>query len=1142
MRRTSKTFISYLLSLCMLIGMIPAFSIGASAADVVEVSSFDDLKTRLESDGDVSLKMTNTISQYVSGGYDEHLNELGVDYVIKVGKGKKTLDLNGYDLYANNNDWDSTITFFQINDGTDLTVNDDNCTGRITLDGYIPSYDEGYRIMNMGLAQKQNRDIFEVNGGSLTINGGVFQSGRVKAESYWGTDFNKVLNGTPLEINGGSVVINNGVFTGHGVQDVSLLGWITGTGYWDRLDEAIKNGTLKGEWNNFYKKNAVIEVNAGSLLVNNATLYAYASADAFHIDDLAYDTDKAHDADVTIKSVKMTFDYKTHDTNALLDLTKEGDDIPQRAFIGEPGVPERAIDRTETTAFFEQQYLTWVEQTAQNSIEDWNRHKDPLTQWYSLWHASYPTVTVSPRYDLKTPVYMDGDHSEIAGGFNYDPDDDVYLRVPLYNYWDKSMTYHSSTHKPGYITRIKFYVYNGPITEESAAITLTFKGDRTTLNEQSLLPVDVKPINTKQFDIYPDSYNSNEYRVRINDFLPSGLTPGKDLTVYCVESNDYFPPTGKHTEQMPKYPPCYTKVFDIHITENPVEITYQSGNITKPQGTSITFTAKASGNPTDAWWEEISPNKGARREATAFNGETSTLAWDGSEPITVRPCFKGPYGIVRGDTASFSITPSGKTSKSVTLYPSLSSGCFTVNEKILGTGYAFINWQKLVNDTQWTTLTNGSKYQVNNYLTIYHPEDSDAGTYRMIVDYPDGTKWISGNVYVNVSYSAPAYAIKDVELYGLGDLYVGEVPPTVSDLWTNDPRYTIRSITWGGLSNGTTGTLTANSYFKIYLIGGQYGTQAQERYMFWPNDSGDLPFTIHGNNRDLKSNAYMGVGKPASSITISYYFDNNTYLKPAQDIVSLNASSFDMCNGDEVDIRINPTLICHEKHEKKHSITSMHVDSTTPLPAGLTMDEIGHITGTVTEPASLKAKTVIVHFEGDLYNELIAKLTFNIMPKKQNFSISIPDTLEDHIHTHTFGAWTPDDDGETHSHTCADCGYTEHQTHIWGSSCEILVPATQTRKGIARYTCTICGATKNETFTYEPDSDVMIGDSDMDKNVTIFDATAVQRVLVGLDVKKFSEYSADADEDFALTIFDATAIQRHLAGLPTNKNIGKAPS
>ena len=67
----------------------------------------------------------------------------------------------------------------------------------------------------------------------------------------------------------------------------------------------------------------------------------------------------------------------------------------------------------------------------------------------------------------------------------------------------------------------------------------------------------------------------------------------------------------------------------------------------------------------------------------------------------------------------------------------------------------------------------------------------------------------------------------------------------------------------------------------------------------------------------------------------------------------------------------------------------------------------------------------------------------------------------------------------------------------------------------------------------------ILGDADDDGDVTIFDATCVQRYLAQLPVTKFSETAADADEDGDVTIFDATAIQRYLAQLPTNPNIGK---
>ena len=71
-----------------------------------------------------------------------------------------------------------------------------------------------------------------------------------------------------------------------------------------------------------------------------------------------------------------------------------------------------------------------------------------------------------------------------------------------------------------------------------------------------------------------------------------------------------------------------------------------------------------------------------------------------------------------------------------------------------------------------------------------------------------------------------------------------------------------------------------------------------------------------------------------------------------------------------------------------------------------------------------------------------------------------------------------------------------------------------------------------------PYGNCIVGDADTDKNVTILDATAIQRVLASLPVTAFDEKAADADEDGNLTILDATAIQRHLAALPTNPNIG----
>ena len=60
------------------------------------------------------------------------------------------------------------------------------------------------------------------------------------------------------------------------------------------------------------------------------------------------------------------------------------------------------------------------------------------------------------------------------------------------------------------------------------------------------------------------------------------------------------------------------------------------------------------------------------------------------------------------------------------------------------------------------------------------------------------------------------------------------------------------------------------------------------------------------------------------------------------------------------------------------------------------------------------------------------------------------------------------------------------------------------------------------------------GDADKDDELTVLDATAIQRYMAGLiDEEKIDLSSADFDKDDEVTILDATAIQRHLAGLVT---------
>ena len=73
----------------------------------------------------------------------------------------------------------------------------------------------------------------------------------------------------------------------------------------------------------------------------------------------------------------------------------------------------------------------------------------------------------------------------------------------------------------------------------------------------------------------------------------------------------------------------------------------------------------------------------------------------------------------------------------------------------------------------------------------------------------------------------------------------------------------------------------------------------------------------------------------------------------------------------------------------------------------------------------------------------------------------------------------------------------------------------------------------------EPVPVTLLGDVDGDGEVTIFDATAIQRHLANLPTTAFNEAAANVDGDGEVSIFDATAIQRFLAGLPCPAGIGE---
>lgn len=72
------------------------------------------------------------------------------------------------------------------------------------------------------------------------------------------------------------------------------------------------------------------------------------------------------------------------------------------------------------------------------------------------------------------------------------------------------------------------------------------------------------------------------------------------------------------------------------------------------------------------------------------------------------------------------------------------------------------------------------------------------------------------------------------------------------------------------------------------------------------------------------------------------------------------------------------------------------------------------------------------------------------------------------------------------------------------------------------------------------ESDFLLGDADGDEEISILDATAIQRHIADMQTPVFCDYVSDIDSDGDIGITDTTALQRHMAEMKTPYPIGKS--
>ena len=236
----SKALVSLLLAALLLFSALPMTAVAAEAdaaetgATSVNVSTPEALKNYLEMNGDYVINVTSDIV------FTRNSSVIGtraecVGWAV-LGSGKKTLNL-GTHLIKYRNEFVAAVTYgseedykeqsesfgalkmFRINSGSELVVNAETTSianvGTISYEGKLLNNRDGV----------DQRDIFYVDGGKLTVNGGIFwPAGEGKMYTYtawngtWESEQYIQVNGTALTVRSGEAVINGGYFRGLGLE------------------------------------------------------------------------------------------------------------------------------------------------------------------------------------------------------------------------------------------------------------------------------------------------------------------------------------------------------------------------------------------------------------------------------------------------------------------------------------------------------------------------------------------------------------------------------------------------------------------------------------------------------------------------------------------------------------------------------------------------------------------------------------------------------------------------------------------------------------------------------------------------------------------------------------------------------------
>ncbi|MBE6773988.1 MAG: hypothetical protein E7544_07165 [Ruminococcaceae bacterium] len=200
------------------------FFISKDDIGCTSVRTVDELRTALGSEDNLNIRINADIKYEIPRG--------GKSFeTITVNK-TKTLDLNGHSVEVidkTNVDKSSDFTctsdevMFRVASGAELTVDDTVGDGSIRFNGDMIDV-HMWALLFWDHSFYNNyatRNIFYINGGKLTVNGGSFYAGSAK-EQYLQDKVvyaHQIVAGTPFVVATGEAVINDGHFEGYSVVE-----------------------------------------------------------------------------------------------------------------------------------------------------------------------------------------------------------------------------------------------------------------------------------------------------------------------------------------------------------------------------------------------------------------------------------------------------------------------------------------------------------------------------------------------------------------------------------------------------------------------------------------------------------------------------------------------------------------------------------------------------------------------------------------------------------------------------------------------------------------------------------------------------------------------------------------------------------